>query len=63
MTLTLSESAKLSQDQLRRGVIEAFVQESPILDRLPLLKIGSSMRWTRWPHVSAASTVPTARST
>ncbi|WP_371588043.1 major capsid protein [Streptomyces virginiae] len=46
MTLTLAESAKLSQDQLQRGVIETFVQESPILDRLPLLKIaGNAYRY------------------
>jgi len=39
MALTLAESAKLSQNNLQRGVIETFVQESPILDRLPLLPI------------------------
>ncbi|MFD7090834.1 hypothetical protein ACFV94_23970 [Streptomyces sp. NPDC059896] len=35
MTLTLAESAKLTQDMLKLGVIEMFIQESPILDRLP----------------------------
>ncbi|MFB6604537.1 major capsid protein [Streptomyces noursei] len=39
MALTLVESAKLSLDQLQRGVIETFVQESPILDRLPLIQV------------------------
>jgi hypothetical protein len=39
MALTLVESAKLSQDDLQRGVIETFVQESPVLDRIPLLGI------------------------
>jgi hypothetical protein len=39
MAITLAESAKLSQDSLQRGVLEIFVQESPILDRLPLLPI------------------------
>lgn len=39
MALTLVESAKLSQDNLQRGVIETFVQESPVLDRLPLMTI------------------------
>ncbi|MFF9477923.1 major capsid protein [Streptomyces sp. NPDC014733] len=39
MALTLAESAKLSLDQLQRGVIETFVQESPILDRLPLIQV------------------------
>lgn len=39
MALTLAESAKLSQDTLRRGVVETFVLESYVLDRLPLMEI------------------------
>ncbi|MFD3638731.1 major capsid protein [Streptomyces griseus] len=39
MALTLPEAAKLSTTDLQRGVIETFVQESSILDRLPLLPI------------------------
>jgi len=39
MALTLAESAVLSKDQLAQGVMETFVQESPILDRLPLMGI------------------------
>ncbi|MFC9620270.1 major capsid protein [Streptomyces sp. NPDC056930] len=39
MALTLAESAKLSQDDLQRGVLETFVQESPVLDRIPFLTI------------------------
>ncbi|MFE7498206.1 major capsid protein [Streptomyces albidoflavus] len=39
MALSLAESAKLSTTNLQRGVIETFVQESSILDRLPLLPI------------------------
>jgi hypothetical protein len=39
MALTLAESAKLSQDSLQRGVLETFVQESPILDRIPFMDI------------------------
>lgn len=39
MALTLAESAKLSQDDLQRGVLETFVQESPVLDRIPFLPI------------------------
>ena len=39
MAVTLAESALLSQDDLQRGVIETFVQESPVLDRLPLMGI------------------------
>ncbi|MEW1658282.1 major capsid protein [Streptomyces sp. NPDC093707] len=42
MSLTLAESAKLSLDQLQRGVIETFVQESPILDRLPLIQVAGN---------------------
>ncbi|MCX5139966.1 major capsid protein [Streptomyces sp. NBC_00338] len=46
MSLTLAESAKLSLDQLQRGVIETFVQESPILDRLPLITVaGNAYRY------------------
>lgn len=37
--LTLAEAAKLSQDRLQRGVIETFVIESVVLDRLPLMDI------------------------
>jgi hypothetical protein len=37
--LTLVESAKLSQNDLQRGVIETFVIESAVLDRLPLMPI------------------------
>ncbi len=39
MAVTLAEAAVLSQNTLQRGVIETFVQVSPILDRLPLLGI------------------------
>lgn len=39
MALTLPEAAKLSTTDLQRGVIETFVQESSILDRIPLLTI------------------------
>ena len=39
MALTLAESAKLSQDDLQRGVVETFVQESSVLDRIPLMPI------------------------
>jgi hypothetical protein len=39
MALTLAQAALLSQNDLQRGVQETFVQESPVLDRLPLLDI------------------------
>ncbi|MFJ6380481.1 major capsid protein [Kitasatospora sp. NPDC092039] len=46
MALTLAESAKLSTEDLQRGVIETFVQESPILDRLPLIETeGTAYRY------------------
>ncbi|MEU3686987.1 major capsid protein [Streptomyces narbonensis] len=39
MPLLLTEAAKLSQDDLQRGVLETFVQESSVLDRIPFLTI------------------------
>lgn len=39
MALTLVESAKLSKTNLQRGVVETFVQESKVLDRIPLKTI------------------------
>ena len=42
MAVTLAQAAVLSQDQLARGIHEIFVQESPILDRLPLMEIAGN---------------------
>jgi hypothetical protein len=42
MALTLVESAKLSRDNLQRGIIETFVQESVIMDRIPFLAINGN---------------------
>lgn len=39
MAVTLAQAAVLSQNDLQRGVLEIFVQESPVLDRLPLMTI------------------------
>ncbi|CAN7466710.1 hypothetical protein LJR013_003201 [Pseudarthrobacter oxydans] len=39
MAVTLAQAAVLSDNDLQRGVIETFVQSSPILDRLPLMDI------------------------
>lgn len=39
MAVSLAQAATLSTDSLQRGVIETFVQESPVLDRIPLLTI------------------------
>ena len=39
MAVTLAQAALLSENSLQRGVIETFVQLSPVLDRLPLMDI------------------------
>ena len=48
MAVTLAESAVLSSNQLQRGVIETFVEESAVLDRLPLMEIeGNAYAYNR----------------
>jgi len=42
MAISLVESAKLSENDLQRGVIETFIQNSPVLDRIPLLEIAGN---------------------
>lgn len=42
MALTLVEAAKLSQNDLQRGVIETFVIEGAVLDQIPLLEINGN---------------------
>lgn len=37
--LTLTEAAKLSQNDLQRGIVETFIWESLVLDRLPLIEM------------------------
>src|SRR5688500_5723714 len=37
--VTLVQAALLSQNDLQRGVLETFVQESRVLDRIPLMDI------------------------
>ncbi len=39
MAVTLAQAALLSQNNLQRGVIETFIIESVVLDRIPLLEI------------------------
>jgi len=39
MAVTLAQAAVLSTNDLQRGVLEMFVQESPVLDRLPLMEV------------------------
>lgn len=39
MAISLIEAAKLSQSYLQKGVLETFIQSSPILDRIPFMTI------------------------
>lgn len=71
MAVTLAQAALLSTDDLQRGVIETFVQTSPILDRLPLMTIegnayaynkeatlpGVAFRLVNEPYVESTGTV------
>jgi hypothetical protein len=46
MAITLLESAKLSQDTLKKGVMETFVLNAPVLQMLPFMEIqGNSYRY------------------
>jgi len=48
MALTLAESAKLSLDMLRRGVIETIIDEGPIFDYLPFITVeGNSYKYNQ----------------
>lgn len=48
MALTLTESAKLSNDVLLSGVVETIVNESPVLQHLPFIEIvGNSLTYNR----------------
>jgi hypothetical protein len=48
VALTLTESAKLSRDMLKRGVIETILEESPMLRALPFLDVeGNSFKYTQ----------------
>lgn len=42
MAVSLAEAAVASQNDLQRGVLEVFVNESVILDRLPLMEINGN---------------------
>lgn len=53
MAVTLAQAALLSQDEYQSDVLERFVIESPVLDRLPMFGIeGNSFRY------NAESTLP-----
>jgi hypothetical protein len=46
--LTLVEAAKASTNMLQRGVIETFIDESPVLSRLPFMQIeGNAYQYSR----------------
>jgi hypothetical protein len=48
MAVTLAEAAVLSTNMLQRSVIETFVQNSAVLDRLPLMEIeGNAYAYNR----------------
>lgn len=42
MAVTLAQSALLSENDLQRGVVETFIQESSVLDRIPLIPINGN---------------------
>src|SRR5688500_11493163 len=42
MAMTLTEAAKYKTNELVRGVVETFAQNSPILERLPFKKIAGN---------------------
>ena len=49
MAVTLAQAAVLSQDDLQRGVLEVFVQESSVLDRIPLMPIEGNAYAQKYP--------------
>jgi hypothetical protein len=56
VALTLSESAKLSQDMLQRGVIETIVEESPMLRYMRWLGVeGNSFKYNQEATLGGAS--------
>jgi hypothetical protein len=47
MAVTLVQAAVLSTNMLQRGVIQTFIDESPVLDRLPFMEIeGNAYQYT-----------------
>jgi hypothetical protein len=56
VALTLAESAKLSRDMLKRGVIETILEESPMLRALPFLDVeGNSFKYAQESTLGGAS--------
>ena len=47
MAVTLAQAAAASTNMLQRGVIQTFIDESPVLDRLPFMEIeGNAYQYT-----------------
>lgn len=42
MAVTLAQAAVASQNDLQRGIVEVFIDTSPVLDRIPLLDINGN---------------------
>jgi len=56
MSITLAESAKLSNDVLLQGVIETILKESPILQSMPFIEIvGNGLTYNRETALAAAA--------
>jgi len=56
MSITLSESAKLSNDVLLQGVIESVIKESPVLQLIPFIEIvGNGLTYNRETALAAAT--------
>jgi len=56
MSMTLAESAKLTQDVLLRGVIETVIKESPLLQVMPFVHIeGNGLTYNREVALAAAA--------
>lgn len=48
MAVTLAQAANASTNMLQRGVIQVFIDESPVLDRLPFMEInGNAYQYTK----------------
>jgi len=56
MSMTLAESAKLTQDVLLRGVVETIIKESPLLQVMPFVHIeGNGLTYNREKALAAAA--------
>lgn len=48
MAVSLADAAAASTNMLQRGVIQTFIDESPVLDRIPFMEIeGNAYQYTR----------------